>query len=1613
MKNSKFFTLSRLMLLLLVAFALTLAMVSCGDDEGTDAPDAGGTSSTIAPAGSSGTGTTGSSGTGTTDSSSGAPGSNDIACVHTFNEGTVQVEATCINGGTVIKACTKCGYETAVATPKLDHSYVKKTVEPTCTENGADVYTCSVCKDSYSDVTALATGHNTTGCTWESAEVLQAGCNWMHIESTTCSACSKKVEHISYYEKHDFETAITTSPTCVSEGVKTSTCKTCKATETVNFTDANAHTWNDGSASPTNASITNYSCLNTGCTATKSVFSAKDQISASVPSDALQSAGAVELQNATVKLDQSTIDQLGDSDITISADKVGNGDISDILDKLSEAERAKLNSTTVFDFTLNQGDNAISQFDGKVTVTVPYTLEEGADPDNIAVWYIKEDGTLDSIMATYTVVNGEGYAVFETNHFSYYSVVRMSVEERCALYGHKYNKEIVPPACNQEGYTIKTCVYCKKVEPRTNFVAALTHKYETSVVAPSCGVKGYTLNKCTLCKDSYNTNYVDELTHNYEQTVVAPTCKSSGYTLNTCTICADSYKSDETGIVDHSYKDSKCTMCGKAQEKAGNTFLTMIDSISGAGSYLLEANNVVFTELVEGMDFNYVINKLKAYVSINSEGYLVGDGVASISLTLKESGEVEIVNTTSKVVFVNNKVYIYTDGVDSMMDNEENGSFGESYPSHDGGPIYSNKGNNSMVIKYPVDVNDDMFAVLPQDAILSLLSRGMPTNNYVAMITDILGKLGTVWQDMLGAKDSAVEDALVRLVNLVFTKKEVNGGYTYTLNPTFAKVVFNRLKTDSLNMVFESVFGKGSYAEALDFATRALEMTVPEIKAELEGELAKSGIIAATIYAILAEYEIDVDGMVAQYGDSKLYEILNNMTENPEGTVDSYKEKINGIDQMMKETTALNILEQQTGTEYPEDDPYGAMIDEVIKILDKMTFSFSTAKEGEFISSSIIFNNFIVDTEIEGDQLKVTANGAFSFTVNTPYVPENNDQLIEDCKDIEDATNFGESIYTDDFAIFTYNGLTYVVAYTGMNGRLSTMFTAPTVDFVEETFNGVPCIKYSGVVSNFYVLDSGLLSFASHSCEGWLRIATNASYYTIYNGVLTEAELWVDANGKLIGMNVENIEKLNSSSDEFSFYYAPETKEYKGTSSHNFKIVEDVRPDGCEYGVRTFRCTICGATDKTTYGQGHTWQQVATLNQGSVSCKDGVTITRACSACGITDESFSWKTNDHYQVRKTKLYKGTTACGDTYTVYNECACGTYANFIGTISDHAISYDSYYDDHTSRTWSRFTCTVEGCGFTYYYRSTYTTKYEELPEGTCWDVSFEEVMIGDETLTFNHERRLYHPEEHDYSDDNSFVSVKCRLCQKQLWEARYDEHRRQIYYKNFIEDYYWNRVFTGCDYIQTYSDGEERPGTEHLWTHVNVRNASCTQYGEAYSKCTLCGFEENHYFVSPYDRYWYDGMNNSHDWEETGTGTYRCSNCGTESTYGASGLITLEDMTDSGEFKIGYFNGLVLDIAEINIIFNYQLDGNGIELENSESYYERVDTTPYEYGGYQGRTSGTVKVNMSRLNEAINANGDVQTVSVVFWMALDSQTEEGETFFQAYALTFTLDELATLN
>ena len=103
---------------------------------------------------------------------------------------------------------------------------------------------------------------------------------------------------------------------------------------------------------------------------------------------------------------------------TTDADSI-SFEIEDAKDKLTEEQKEAVGDRPVYDINIKAGNENITSFNGKtITISLPYTLKPGEDPENIVVYYVKEDGSLEKMNCTYK----DGKVIFETDHLSKYVI---------------------------------------------------------------------------------------------------------------------------------------------------------------------------------------------------------------------------------------------------------------------------------------------------------------------------------------------------------------------------------------------------------------------------------------------------------------------------------------------------------------------------------------------------------------------------------------------------------------------------------------------------------------------------------------------------------------------------------------------------------------------------------------------------------------------------------------------------------------------------------------------------------------------------------------------------------------------------------------------------------------------------------------------------------------------------------------------------------------------------------------------------------------------------------------------------------------------------------------
>ena len=460
------------------------------------------------------------------------------------------------------------------------HNYGDAVITPaTCTAAAIHTYTCSKCNDSYQESVGAPNGHDVR----DVVPTKQVFNECEYVEVFQCKNCEEKINGDKFSE-HTYTASITTAATCSANGEKTLTCSKCGGTKTeVIEKNSTGHAWNQGT--PENGERID-TCAHCGATKTVTVYAGNNTGSANANTFKDKE---IQLDNASLKLDSGVIDAIGDKQITISA-----GEVTDTSGLgLTEGQLAQIGTNKIYNFTINDGSSNISQFgeNNFVTITLPYTLKDGEDVDSIAVWYINDQGEVESIKATYN----NGFVTFQTNHFSHYTVTNLTAEEQCALYGHDWDSTEVDGGCLSDSYVFKICLRCYETE-KTVTKAAGGHNYAQAITPATCSADGLTVYTCEACGYAYQTklnktghklaevenvpatcqaagyvkygcetcDYETVVTtpmtsHIMVDTVTAATCVDMGYTTHTCQTCGYNYVDTLVAALGHKWTDATCT----------------------------------------------------------------------------------------------------------------------------------------------------------------------------------------------------------------------------------------------------------------------------------------------------------------------------------------------------------------------------------------------------------------------------------------------------------------------------------------------------------------------------------------------------------------------------------------------------------------------------------------------------------------------------------------------------------------------------------------------------------------------------------------------------------------------------------------------------------------------------------------------------------------------------------------------------------------------------------------------------------------------------------------------------------------------------------------------
>ena len=495
-----------------------------------------------------------------------------------------RAHATC----TEDKVCTVCH---EVLEEALGHDYqVTASSAATCTEPGTAHYKCSRCDAEYDDNhTSDALGHAYDDNHVREEHIDgQPECRFNKVYTCTRDGCGHE-EILGTVEHHNYAITIVTEANCQTAGLKRYTCTYAGCDyvkEEAIPADSDNHVWLEGEVSGSTRTDT---CKFCSAKRTVTVFSGTDTSGATA--EDLKGA-EIALSNATLKIDDSIINTIqadagaADVSLNVAVGTLNEEQKAAAIDSVGEEKKAQvaaqIGDNPIYDFNMTAGESKVTSFGEKnyVTVTLPYVLGEDENVDDIAVWFISDSGELTSIKAEYS----NGFITFKTNHFSYYTVTRLTPAERCALYDHNFVVQHYDGDCEHGAYDVYTCVRCHRKEIR-NQQDAPGHHYEIKSNTPkTCTTDGLIVYECSACHRTYS-EVLKATGHNYqldEDNSVAPTCTTAGENRYVCSIC-NNVKTESVPALGHDYHDvvtsATCEGRGYTTHTCSRCSHTYVDNI--------------------------------------------------------------------------------------------------------------------------------------------------------------------------------------------------------------------------------------------------------------------------------------------------------------------------------------------------------------------------------------------------------------------------------------------------------------------------------------------------------------------------------------------------------------------------------------------------------------------------------------------------------------------------------------------------------------------------------------------------------------------------------------------------------------------------------------------------------------------------------------------------------------------------------------------------------------------------------------------------------------------------------------------------------------------------
>lgn len=495
-------------------------------------------------------------------------------------------------------ACTKCDYRVPVV---HTHNYITETVEPTCTEMGYTLVSCScgysyrsdyieqrghrwddgtVTKPNSCTVDGVIT-HHCKFCDATKTEVVPRGHAFTEevVTAATCTtdgeirrACSScgviEIETVKAGHKW-VDLTVDQQPNCTEGGTKTSVCEVCGITETFEV-GATGHMFVDGVCTVCGMKFIDAVTPDPDHEL-YGMFFEIDEIVSRYGSDVINEYGLLLDVNEDAVIKRVAVYLVQDGTmwrrcIAVVGEGITYANYVPYLSHGDDIKYTGLNSDMINVFPLSENADGIWTYSNYVTI--------GANLED-------KDGNL--LLSLYDI----GQAGKNTRIFDNLEEMIAWLSEEAHV--HSYEETVVEPTCSADGFTVFKCTECGYEYVGNHTKAAHTETDWIIDELPSCDKSGKKHTECTVCGQVVHESYITALSHSYTSVVVEKaTCTEAGIITHTCLRCSGSY--DTFIHAEHNYFLEKtvaptCTEDGKRIFTCAVCYEGYEEVIPGAHAY--------------------------------------------------------------------------------------------------------------------------------------------------------------------------------------------------------------------------------------------------------------------------------------------------------------------------------------------------------------------------------------------------------------------------------------------------------------------------------------------------------------------------------------------------------------------------------------------------------------------------------------------------------------------------------------------------------------------------------------------------------------------------------------------------------------------------------------------------------------------------------------------------------------------------------------------------------------------------------------------------------------------------------------------------------------------